>query len=319
MMKKIMVSVLVLFMLLGCQSKASTDFTVGVLQWAEHPALTNSYTGMVKGLKEAGLKDRVNVIYKNANEDVGTASQIVSQFVQEGVDVIFAIATPSAQTALNGIEGTDIKVVFAAVTDAASAGLVENVNAPEGAVTGVSDAVNLGAQLDMILEILPEMKNLGILFNTSEANSAIQIEQLEAEAANKGVTIIKQGVSNSNEISQTALQVASQSDAMFIITDNMIASAAGLVVDKAKEKGVGVFMIESGQFDQGILASDSISYELLGIQAGHMVSDLLLGNKEVSQIPVETSKETELLVSQSMADELGIVFPDSILERADVR
>lgn len=87
MMKKIMVSVLVLFMLLGCQSKASTDFTVGVLQWAEHPALTDSYTGMVKGLKEAGLKDRVNVIYKNANEDVGTASQIVSQFVQEGVDV----------------------------------------------------------------------------------------------------------------------------------------------------------------------------------------------------------------------------------------
>lgn len=316
MMKKIMVSILVLMLLAGCQAKAETEFKVGVIQWAEHPALTQSYEGMLEGLESSGMKDRVRVIHKNANDDMATASQIVAQFVQDDVDVIFAIATPAAQAALNGTDGTDIKIVFSAVTDAKSAGLVEDVLQPEGNITGVSDAVNLDAQMDLFLEILPEMKNLGILFNTSEANSAAQIDLLANAASSRGISIVKQGVSTSSEISQAALQVASSSDAMFIITDNMIASAAGLVVDKSNEVGIPVFMAESGQFDQGIFVSDSISYVLLGNQAGVMVAKLLLGEASIVDLPVETSKETELMVSFEVAKTLGIQLPQSVMDRA---
>lgn len=319
MMKKFMVSILVLMLLVGCGSQDGKEFKVGVLQWAEHPALNDSYTGMLEGLEEAGLKDKVEVIHKNANEDVAIASQIVAQFVSDGVDLIYAIATPSAQTAMNGIDGTDIKLVFSAVTDAVEAGLVDDINAPNGNITGVSDVVDLERQIDLMLEVLPELKNIGVLFNTSEANSVGQIRDMEAAAKAKGVTIVSQGVSAPNEISQTAVQVASKSDAMFIIMDNMIASAAALVVEKASDQKIPVFMAESGQFDQGIFASDSISYALLGKQAGHMVSDLLQGNKEVSEIKVESSKETELMVSQEMADLLEIVLPSSILERAVIK
>ena len=133
------------------------------------------------------------------------------------------------------------------------------------------------------------------------------------------VEIVDKGVNEHADIPFAASQLSSEVDAFYIITDNLIATAAGLVVSTAVEDGVPVFMAEDGKFDEGILAADSISYGNMGKQAGQMISDILTGAKKVIDMPFEISDETNLIVSQGMADKLGITIPQSILERAEVR
>lgn len=318
-MKRVLIVLaVVMVMITGCSKKdASKSLKIGVIQWAQHPALDDSLTGMLQGLEDAGIKDQVDVVVKNANDDASNANMIVSQFVNDDVDLIFAIATPAAQAAMAGVEGTDIPVVFSAVSDAKAAGLVENTEAPEGNITGVSDLPPLEKQLLLMKEMLPELESVGILFNTGEINSQNQIKELKA--MNTGITIVDKGVSSANELSDATSQLAKETDALFIVNDNMVAAATGLVVDRAKLEGKAVFMAESGQFDQGILASDSVSYLNLGNQAGLMIKSILVDKVEISTLAVQTAKDTELFVSESVAKELGIEIPSSIQERATMR
>ncbi|CAM3587332.1 ABC transporter substrate-binding protein [Erysipelothrix urinaevulpis] len=319
-MKKIVSVLLIMLMLVGCSSEAKEkDLKIGVIQWAEHPALNESLEGMKQGLIELGVIDQVQLDVKNANEDVSNANMIVSQFVNNDVDLIFAIATPAAQTALTHLKKTDIPLVFSAVSDPVVAGLLSNSEKPEGNVTGVSDLPPLQQQVELMLEILPNLKSVGIVFNTSEINGVNQIKEVKKIAEKLNIKIIDKGISSPNEISSAASQLASQTDASFIVNDNMIANAAGLIVDRFAKENKPVFMAESGQFEQGIFAADSVSYFNLGKQAGEMIHDILLNNKDISMIPVQTSKTTELLINEKMAEQLNIEIPESILARAGGR
>lgn len=318
-MKKVSVVLLMCIVLItGCSKKSEDEITIGVIQWAQHPALNESLEGMQEGLKSAGLEN-ANIQVKIVNEDASTATMAANQFVSQGVDLIFAIATPAAQTALVAVEGTDIPVVFSAVTVAKKAGLVEDVSAPEGNITGVSDLPPVQKQLELMKHMVPNLSNVGILFNTSEANSTSQIEEVKEIAKPLGIEIVVQGISKPNELAMAATQITKSVDAIYIIPDNTIASQAGLVVNQASEQNIPVFMAESGQFDQGILATDSISYKSLGIQSGIMIKEILIDKKAIKDIPVQTAKDTQLIISQTMADSLGIVIPEALKERAEIR
>lgn len=317
-MKKAIILFGVLLLLVGCSTTQSKEFSIGVVQWDNHPALNDSYTGMLEGLEEQGLKDRVNVSYKVANGSAPEADQIISQFVNEKVDVIYAIATPAAQSALSAVEGTNIKVVFAAVTDPLDANLIDSSGVSD-IVTGVSDAAPMEKHLELIKEFNPQTRKVGVLFKTTEANSLVQIAQLKSIAPKIGIEIVEKGVNEHADIPFAASQLTSEVDAFYIITDNLIATAAGLVVSTAAQNNVPVFMAEDGKFDEGILAADSISYSKMGNQAGKMISNILSGTMQVRDMPFEISSETTLIVSQKMADKLGITIPKSIIERAEVR
>lgn len=316
MKKNILIVLLAMFVLAGCQAKGNEKFKVGVIQWGDHPALNDSFDGMNSVLKE---RDDFEVVIKTANEDVSTAQQIASQFVNDKVDLIFAVATPSVQAAVNAAEGTEIPIVFSAVSDAKQAGLVENVNQPEGNVTGVSDMPPLKKQFELINEITPNVKTVGIPFNTGEINSTNQVKDIKAFASELGLEIVEKGISQSNELPMAVSQLAQNVDAMFIVNDNTVAASTGLVVDAGLKTNIPVFMAESGQFDQGIFASDSVSYMSLGKQAGEMIVDILVNKKEIKDLPVVTATSTELMVSQKIATELGIEIPGSVLERAMVK
>ena len=316
MKKNILMVLLAMFVLAGCQTKGNEKFKVGVIQWGDHPALNDSFDGMNSVLKE---RDDFEVVIKTANEDVSTAQQIASQFVNDKVDLIFAVATPSVQAAVNAAEGTEIPIVFSAVSDAKQAGLVENVNQPEGNVTGVSDMPPLKKQFELINEITPNVKKVGIPFNTGEINSTNQVKDIKAFASELGLEIVEKGISQSNELPMAVSQLAQNVDAMFIVNDNTVAASTGLVVDAGLKTNIPVFMAESGQFDQGIFASDSVSYMSLGKQAGEMIVDILVNKKEIKDLPVVTATSTELMVSQKIATELGIEIPSSVLERAMVK
>ena len=320
-MKKILLGFLMLMVLVGCgqQNDVNKKFKIGVLQWASHPALDDAHKGLVDGLDALGVLDDFEIDLKIADDDASNANMMVSQFVNDGVDLIYAIATPAAQSALSQTEGTEIPIIFNAVTDAVSAGLVESNENPGGRVSGVSDMAPIDIQLGLIKEFIPEVKSVGVLYNTSEDNSIHQIALIESLISNHGMTLNVQGIAAPGDIALAAEHLVSSSDALYIITDNTVAAATAQVVSIANEVKVPVFMAESGQFDQGILATDSISYHGLGVQASKMVYAILIEGKSPSEIPVEISTSTELLVSEKVAHQLGIEIPDSILERADLR
>lgn len=242
---------------------------------------------------------------------------IASQFSQKNVDVIYAIATPSAQAAKNGTSKSKIPVIFSTVSDPVEAGLLNHSKQPESNITGVSDLPPLSSQINLITDILGEQVKIGVLYNTSEVNSLNQVKFLEEIVANSEAEIITKGISSANELLAASQQLAKKADTLFIQNDNMVASATGLVVDQFKRQGKPVFMAEDGQLDQGVFASESFSYLELGKQAGYMIASLLLNEQTISDMPVQIAQDTKLSINLEIAQELNIKVSNELKERAD--
>ena len=292
MKKKVLAVVLgmsmVVAMMTGCgASKETSDnansaektYTIGISQFAEHGSLDNCREGFIEGLKEEGLEEGKNlkIVTNNADADTGTAAQIADQFVADKVDMICAIATPSAQAAYNAAMETDIPVVYTAVTNPVAAELANDDKSPVGNVTGTSDELPVEAQLKMIREILPDAKTIGILYTTSEANSVYSIEQYEKLADKYGFKIEKTGITNTSEIQLAASDLLGKVDCLTNLTDNTVVSALPTVLGLANEKGIPVFGSEIEQVKLGCLAAEGIEYTQLGKDTGKMAAKILKG------------------------------------------
>lgn len=325
MKKKLLGGLALALLLAGCGNSGDSDkektddgkktYKIGIIQQMEHPALDSAREGLEKYLK--GKSDaKFEITVKNAQGDNGTADTIAKQFVSDDVDLIYSIATNASQAAVNATGGTDIPVVFNAVTDGVEAKLVTSNEKPGGNVTGVSDAAPLEKQLEMIREFLPKAKKIGMIYNIGEVNGKLQVKQVEKLASKYNFKIVKKGVSATTEIATAAEQLAGDVDCIYNITDNMVVSATASITDKANAKNIPVFAAEDGQMKAGLLASDSISYEKLGEQAGSVAYDILVNGKKAGDIPVETAKDTTLYINKKVAEQLGIKIPDSLAERA---
>lgn len=325
MKKKLLGGLALALLLAGCGNSGDSDkektddgkktYKIGIIQQMEHPALDSAREGLEKYLK--GKSDaKFEITVKNAQGDNGTADTIAKQFVSDDVDLIYSIATNASQAAVNATGGTDIPVVFNAVTDGVEAKLVTSNEKPGGNVTGVSDAAPLEKQLEMIREFLPEAKKIGMIYNIGEVNGKLQVKQVEKLASKYNFKIVKKGVSATTEIATAAEQLAGDVDCIYNITDNMVVSATASITDKVNAKNIPVFAAEDGQMKAGLLASDSISYEKLGEQAGSVAYDILVNGKKAGDIPVETAKDTTLYINKKVAEQLGIKIPDSLAERA---
>ncbi len=314
---KIGIAVLLTGLLLsGCGTNTKKKVTIGVLQLVTHPALDAALSGMTDYLKAQGYDEsQVTIVVKNAGGEAATAAIIAQQFVTDKVDLIYAIATPAAQAAFNAVQGSKIPVVFNAVTDAVSAGIVTSNEKPGGQVTGVSDAAPLNLQVKLIRDLLPTAKKIGMLYNLGEVNGKIQVDQVKALAPAQGFEIVAIGVSATTEISAAAQQLASQVDCIYNITDNMVVGATSVIVDKANAKKIPVFAAEDGGMSQGLLASDGLSYTKLGKQAGVIVVDILFKSKKPADIAVQTATDTALSISAGVAKALNITIPEALKTR----
>ena len=303
--------------------KTSSDdgeksYTIGISQFAEHGSLDNCREGFLEGLKEEGIEEGKNltVEVKNAAADQGTAKQISDGFVSDKVDLVCAIATPSAQAAYNSAMNSDIPVVYTAVTDPVAAKLAKEDGTPAGNVTGTSDELPVEAQLKMIREILPDAKTIGILYTTSEANSVYSIEQYEKLADKYGFKIEKTGITNTSEIQLAASDLLGKVDCLTNLTDNTVVSALPTVLGLANEKGIPVFGSEIEQVKLGCLAAEGIEYTQLGKDTGKMAAKILKGEASASEMDYELITESSLYVNEKVAENLGITVPDTMKERA---
>lgn len=307
------------FFLTGCggQKKAEQKvFKIGISQFVEHPALDAARDGFIDGLKEAGFEEGKNVTFviENAQGDFPTAQTIANKFVGEKVDMILAIATPSAQAAANATK--DIPILITAVTDPVAAGLVKSLEKPETNVTGTTDMNPVKEQLELLKEILPDAKNVGILYNAAEANSKVQVDLAKKAAEELNLTIHEATVASSSEVNQAVQSLSGKVDAIYAPTDNTIASAIGAVVKVCNDAKIPVIAAERGMVEGGALATLGIDYYLLGKQTGAIAARVLKGENP-AEIPVEGSKEYKLIINKKAAERLGIKIPDGVMAKAD--
>ena len=294
------------------------SYTIGISQFAEHGSLDNCREGFLQGLENEGIVEGENltVEYQNAAADMGTASQISDAFVSDKVDLICAIATPTAQSAYNAAMDSDIPVVYTAVTDPVAAELADEDGNPVGNVTGTSDELPIKEQLEMIRQMLPDAEKVGIMYTTSEANSISALETYKELAGDYGFEIVESGISTTADISLAADDLISQVDCITNLTDNTVVASLPTILEKANEKGIPVFGSEIEQVRIGCLAAEGLDYVALGEQTGEMAAKILKGEAEASEMPYETITEPGFYVNMKAAENLGITVPDELSQSA---
>lgn len=306
-MRKLAMTLLLLStIVMGKEIKEPKDIEIGITQIMEHSALDSARVGFEKALKENGYGE-VKIDYQNAQGDFGTAQMIANSFVQGNKDLIYAISTPSAQAAYNVTK--EIPILITAVTDVKAAGLVgENI-------TGTSDATSIYKQLETITKVLPKTKKVGIIYNTSEQNSQVQVASAKEESKKLGLEIIEVGVTNVNDMAMGLDSLLDKVDVLYTPTDNLVVSATPLVLDKANRKNIPVVGCIEDQVAQGALITDTIDYEKLGYQTGEMAIRVLKG-EEPKNMPIETLKNTQLIINKKAAEKYGLDLTSEALKGA---
>jgi len=319
----LMVAIMVGTFMMGCatdEKKSEVEYTIGISQFAEHGSLDNCREGFIQGLAEEGIVEGENlkIEVKNAAADMGTAAQIAQNFVSDKVDLICAIATPSAQTAFNATMDMSepIPVIYTAITDPVVAELANKSAEAPGEVTGTSDKIPAAEQLAMIREILPEAKTVGIIYTTSEANSVSAIEEYKEKVKEYGFTLEVVGITNVSEISLAVEALLGRVDCLTNLTDNTVVSSLPAILEKANEKNIPVFGSEIEQVKMGCLAAEGIDYLELGKQTGRMAAKVLKGEKKASEIPFETIEESNLYINKQVAEKLNISLIESFISKA---
>ena len=282
----------------------SASYKIGVLQLTEHTALDAANQGFVKALDDSGIDYEIE--QQNAQNDQSACQTIAQTLVNDGCDLILAIATPAAQ-AVAGVT-SDIPIIGTAITDFAESGLVDSNDEPGGNLTGTSDMNPVSDQMDLLQQLLPDAQTVGLLYCTAEANSVIQIEMAEEALDGLGIAHERYTVSSSNEIQQVVESMVGNVDAVYTPTDNTIAAGMTTVAMVANENGLPTICGEVGMVENGGLASVSINYEELGYRAGEMAVEILTEGADPATMAIETMSvdECDLVYNQETADELGV-------------
>ncbi|MBU5306930.1 ABC transporter substrate-binding protein [Clostridioides mangenotii] len=282
--------------------------TIGITQLVEHPSLDKAREGFIKALEDNGYKDgnNIKIDYQNAQNAIPTTQTIASKFVSDKKDLIYAISTPSAQAAYNATK--DIPIMITAVTDPVEAGLVKSLEEPGGNVSGTSDYISIDKNLELVKKFAPKAKTIGVLYNTSEVNSKIQVDNLKKYAARNNYTVVEKGVSASNEVNQAMSSLVGKIDVLYVPTDNLIVSSMPIVSKIANSNKIPVLASEEGSVSSGALACQGIDYEKLGYKSGELAVKVLKG-EDISNISIATLNETQIIVNEETLKALSLNKP----------
>ena len=276
----------------GCGDKKTQEVakpaeqTIGIVQLVEHSALDDANRGIVDALKARGIKLAID--QQNAQADQSNLRNIAQRFVSHNYPLIFAIATPAAQTAANAT--TTIPIV--------------------------ADMNPIAAQIELLTQLVPGAKTVGTIYNSSEINSQFQVELAKKELAKKGIELVEATVSSVNDVQQTAQSLVGKVQAIYLPTDNVMASAMPTLYRITKEAKIPVIPGEAALLKNGALATVGIDYYTIGKLAGNMGADILEGKGKPETMPIQYQTEFTAVVNPTVAKELGITIPEAIAKTA---
>ncbi|ELJ8548108.1 ABC transporter substrate-binding protein [Vibrio cholerae] len=313
--KVIVTAVLAGAALLSSQSIMAKTAKVAVSQIVEHPALDATRQGLLDGLKAKGYEEGKNLKfdYKTAQGNPAIAVQIARQFVGENPDVLVGIATPTAQALVSATK--NIPIVFTAVTDPVGAKLVKQLEQPGKNVTGLSDLSPVEQHVELIKEILPNVKSIGVVYNPGEANAVSLMDLLKLSAAKHGIKLVEATALKSADVQSATQAIAEKSDVIYALIDNTVASAIEGMIVAANQAKTPVFGAATSYVERGAIASLGFDYYQIGVQTADYVVAILEG-KEPGSLDVQVAKGSDLVINKTAAEQLGITIPEAVLARA---
>ena len=301
--------------LLGVMAAPALAATVAVTAIVKHPALDAVRDGIKDELEANGYKvgDNLNFSYESAQGNPTTAAQIARKLVGLKPDGIVGIATPSAQALAAATK--DIPLVFSAVTDPIGAKLVAKFDNPGGNITGLSDMSPIAQHLDLIKEITPGAKRIGVAYNPGEANAVALVDLLQAEAPGKGMSIVTASAPKSSDVLAAARSLIGKVDAIYVPTDNTIVTALESVIKVGAENNIPVYSGDTDSVKRGTIAALGFNYYDIGRQTGKVVVRILKGEKP-GTIAVRVAAGTDLFVNPKAAKSMGVTIPAAVVKKA---
>lgn len=327
-MKKLLafgLSLLLLLSLAGCGAakpeansngnESQKPIKIGIVQIVEHPALDAAREGFLETLKANGYEEGKNLTldYQNAQNDQSILQSITQKFAASKLDLVLAIATPSAQAMASA--STSIPILITAVTDPVEAKLANSLDKPGKNVTGTTDMNPIKEQFELMKALIPNVKKVGIIYNAGEVNSQVQVGIAKTVAAELGLEITEANVTTSADVLQASQSLIGKVNAIYVPTDNVVVSAAQSVVQVSHENKIPIISGESSVVDKGALATIGINYKNLGKQTGEMALRVIKGEKP-QDMPIESQKDFDTVLNQSAIDLFGITVPDDIMKKA---
>lgn len=286
-------------------------FTVGICQLVQHAALDAATQGFEDALT-ASFGENVTFDFQNAQGDSATCATIANGFVSSGVALIMANATPALQAAQAATN--TIPILGTSVTEYGVALGLDNFSGTVGGnVSGTSDLAPLDQQADMIVEWMPEVKKVGLLYCSAEANSQYQVDEVQKYLEAKGVTATQYAFSDSNDLSSVCQKAADENDALYVPTDNTVAANTGIVDGICRPAKKPVFAGEEGICSGCGVATLSISYYDLGYTTGEMAVKILNGESDISTMAIEYTDVTKKY-NKAVCDDLGLTVPEGYVE-----
>ena len=300
----------------GCSNEKTKDVpSVSVVQIVEHKSLNEIRDSFKEQMEALGYVDgeTIHLDFKDAGNQRNTLNSILSAAAGNGSDVIVAIATPTAAMAAN--YANKIPVVFSAVSDPIEANLVSNLEKPDKNITGTSDEIQVDQILDLACEIDPQLKKLGFIYNSGEANSVSNLKKAKAYCEEHGITLVEGSGTTISEIQSAISVLSNQCDAIFAPNDNTVASSISALVETANKKQIPVYTGADSMVYDGGFATVGIDYKNLGKETANMV-DAILKGKDVADLPVKVFKDhLNTYINKKTMEEIGIRLPESVQNR----
>ncbi|MGB5986882.1 MAG: ABC transporter substrate-binding protein [Desulfobacterales bacterium] len=315
-MKKFVICALIVLVMVPTAQAAARRISVS--QFVEHPALD----AVLKGFQDYLTENQVEAEYQvhNAQANMATAGQIGMQIMGEKPDLILAIATPSAQTCAQALKKAphmqQTPLLFTAVTDPLAAGLVPDLNRPGANITGVSDMLPLAQHMAMVKMFVPELKTLGVMYNSGEANSKSSVSLIKQVAQEMNFEVLEATVSKTSEVYQAAKSLVGRADAVFVPTDNTVVESLESAIKVCVENQLPLFCADVDSVKRGAAAAMGFDYYQHGRQTGAMAQRIFAG-AEPAEIPVEMQKKLMLHINKPYAQKMGLVLTEAQLQKAD--
>lgn len=302
----------------GCSTNTSSTgssdaLKVGVIQYMAHSSLDNCYAGVKQALDESGLNIEIDYQIGSSGSADTDCQSYAANMVAQNYDLIIAIATPAATAAYSAVTSasSSIPVIFCAVSDPVAAGLVQSLDAPGNNCSGTADTFDVESQVELIRDLQPDVKNLGVIYTTTEANSISQLERLQKAADAAGINVVAKGINDASELAAVAASVVTQVDAITNLTDNNVVDNMSVVMEQANAAGVPVYGSEIEQVKKGCIAAASLDYVALGKTTGEMAVRALNG-EALPTMPVVTVSDSEMVVNTDVLNAMSITLPASL-------
>ncbi|MCG4282243.1 ABC transporter substrate-binding protein [Lacticaseibacillus saniviri] len=286
------------------QTSDSKQVKIGILQLVDQSALNASRKGFEEGLKEAGYSGKkVKIDYVNAQGDQANLKTMSERLANDHNTLNLAIATPAAQA----LQKADSKtpMLFTAITDAKSAGLVTDLKKPDANATGVTDKVDVLGQIKFLHKLFPKAKTVGVLYNAAEQNSVFQVKEAKKAITSLGLKMVANTAATTNDVEQATMALTKKADVLYIPNDNVAAAAMPTIGKVSEKTKTPVINADATMVKFAGVATRGISYEELGKQTAKMAVKLIKGDK-VSDLPVENPEKTELVTDKSRMKLFGI-------------